>query len=49
MTTAHLYFHGHLSAVLHPRQVNLTDGRCREWTLLKGFQLVSPAWTQVTV
>lgn len=33
--TTHLYFHGHLPAILHPRQVNLADGRCSKRTLLK--------------
>lgn len=47
--TAYLYFHGHLPAILHPRQVNLTDGRRCKWTLLKRFQLVSPVGTQVAV
>lgn len=45
----HLYFHGHLPAVLHPRQVNLADGRRSKRTLLKRLQLVSPVATQVTV
>lgn len=47
--TAYLYFHGHLPAILHPRQVNLADGRCCKRTLLKRLQLVSPVGTQITV
>lgn len=46
---AYLYFHGHLPAVLHPRQVNLADGRRRKRTLLEGLQLVPPVRTQVAV
>lgn len=45
MTAAYLYFHGHLPAVLHPRQVNLADGCRSKRTLLKRFQLVSPVGT----
>lgn len=46
---SHLYLHGHLAAVLHPRQMNLADGRCSEGSLLKRLQLVSPVWAQVAV
>lgn len=45
----YLYFHGHFSAILQPRQVNLADGRRCERTLLKRIQLVSPVGTQITV
>lgn len=50
-TSSHpdLYFHGHLPAVLHPRQVNLADGRRCKRTLLERLQLVSPVRTQVAV
>lgn len=45
----HLYFHGHLPAVLHPGQMNLTYGRRCKRTLLKRLQLVPPVGPQVAV
>lgn len=49
MFTAYLYFHGHLPAIFHLRQVNLADGRSCKRTVLKRLQLVPPVRTEVAV
>ena len=43
----HLYLHGDRAAVQKHPSVHLTNGRRREWFVIKRLQLILPVWPQL--